>query len=268
MTTNILILGMNRTGVSLGLTMKKSAELIERTGFDPDYSVVKAAIQMGALDRTIESLTAGIKDADIIIYSLPSAQILEVVKAIRSEIKPGCVFIDITPIGHDTFAQLSQALPDPDAFIAWVPALNPKYMLEQDLGPASAHEDLFLNSHVYIAGEINTRPVVLKAGGDLAILAGALPLYTEPDELAGLLALSQDFPRMIATVITRLTTSEPGWNEARKLGGYDFDSISAPLTSFENQGAPEIPLYANRKNLQRLIMMMIQELQQIHATLD
>jgi prephenate dehydrogenase len=268
MTTHILILGLNRTSTSLGMVMKKSADLIERAGFDPDPSAIKKALHLGAMDRTVESLNTGCKDADIILYSLPEGQMLEVIKAIRQDIKPGCVFIDTNPIGHDTFMQVSQVLPDPNAFIAWVPAFNPKYMLEQDAGPASAQEDLFLNSHVYIAGNTNTRPVALNAGGDLAILARALPLFIEPDELAGILALSHDFPRLMATVITRLTTSEPGWNEARKLAGYDFDSLSAPLTSFEDQGTPEIHLHANRKNLQRLIVLMIQELQQIHEYLD
>ncbi len=268
MTTNILILGLNRTSVSLGMTMKKSADLLKRTGFDPDSSAVKSAIQMGALDQTSGSLITGVKDADIIIYALPAGQILDVIKAIRSDIKTGCVFVDANPIGHDTFAQLSQALPDPNSFIAWIPTFNPKHSFEQGHGYADAQIDLFLDSHVFIAGDINTRPVALKAGGDLAILAGALPIYTEPDELAGILALSYDFPRLMAVVITKVSTSEPGWNEARKIAGYDFDSLSAPLTSYENQGTPETPLYTNRRNLQRLIEIMIRELQEIHTSLD
>ncbi len=268
MTTKIQILGMNRISVSLGMTMKKSGDLIERTGFDPDYSLVKTAIQMGAMDRMAGSLTDGGKDADIIIYALPPGQILEVVKIIQADIKPGCVFINLNPIGHDTFAQLSQALPDPNSIIAWVPALNPKYIQEQDSGPDSAHDDLFLNSHVYIAGEINTRPVVLKAGSDLAILSGALPLFIDPDELAGILALSQDFPRLMSVIVTKLITSESGWIEARKIAGYDFEHLSTLLDSLENQGNPGLPLNMNRKHLQRLIVLMIHELQEVHDSLD
>lgn len=268
MTTNVLLLGMNRISMSLGLAMKKSSDLIKRMGFDPDNSILKAALQKGALDQAVESLTAGIKDADIIIYSLSAGQILEVVKSIRTDIKPGCVFIDTNLIGHDTFPQLLQILPDPNAIIAWVPAINPKYMQEVDTGVDSAHEDLFLNSHVYIASDINTRPVALKVGEDLAILGGALPLFIEPDELAGILALSYDFPRLMAAVITKLITSESGWSEARKIAGYDFDNLSAPLTSFEIQSSPENPLYSNRTTLQRLIMIMIQELEQMHSALD
>jgi hypothetical protein len=141
-------------------------------------------------------------------------------------------------------------------------------MQDQDFGPESAHEDLFHNSHVYITGEINTRPAVLSAGSDLAILAGALPLFIDSDELAGISALGQDYPRLMAMTITRLLTSEPGWNEARKIAGFDFDSMSTPLTSFENQGNPEIPLYMNRKHLQRLIVLTIQALRELHDSLD
>lgn len=268
MTTDILFLGLNRTSVSLGLVMKKNADLIRRTGFDPDNSAIKSAIHMGALDQSSKSLMEGVKEADVIIYSLPAGQLLEVIKTIRSDIKPGCVFISINLIGHDTFDQVSQALPDPNAFITWIPALNPNYIAQQEHGADRAQEDLFIGSHVFISGGFNTRPVALKAGNDLAILAGALPIYSDPTELSGILALSHDFPRLMSAVITRLITSEPGWNEARKLAGYDFQSISDALISFENQHYPGVPLYANRKNLQRLIKMAIDELQEMHAALE
>jgi prephenate dehydrogenase len=268
MATKILLMGLNRISTSLGLCFKKGSDLVVCSGFDPEIAVSKAALKLGAVDQITESMSDGVKWADVILYALPSGKMLEVIKSIRPDIKSGCFFVDMNPIGHDTFSQVSEVLPDPKAFIAWVPALNPKYLAEGDSGPESAREDLFQHSHVYIAGDFQTHPEALKLGNDLAKLAGSLPLNIEPQELAGILALSHDFPSLVAAVATRLTTSESGWNEARKLAGFEFNQLSGILSALENQIAPEARFFANRHNLQRLLALMIEELQIIHACLD
>ena len=174
----------------------------------------------------------------------------------------------MNPIGHDTFNQVTRLLPDPKAFIVWIPAVNPKYMLDGESGPASAHEDLFQGGQVYIAGDFETHPETLKLGNDLAELAGAYPINIEPDELAGILALDHDLPLLISALVTGLVTSEPGWNEARKLAGFDFARISSLLEIPENQALPEAQMIANRNNLQRLINKLMVRLSDVRDELD
>jgi len=268
MTTNILFLGINRLSTSLGLVMKKNATNIDRAGYDPDISNIRAAIEAGALDRSVETLSEGVKKADVILYALPTGNMLDVIDSICQDIKRECFFVDLNPIGQDTFSQVAKVLPDPAGFIAWFAALNPKYMVDVESGPDGAQEDLFHDSHVFIAGDVNTHPEALKLGNDLAVLAGAKPLNTEPEELAGILALGLDLPLLISAVTTSLVTSQPGWNEARKLAGFNFDQISRLLESPDNQVTPESRMLVNRKNLQRLLSLMIEQLSQIHADLD
>jgi prephenate dehydrogenase len=268
MTTNILFLGMNRLSTSLGLAMKKNKENLNRMGYDPDVNNTKYAIESGALDRSVEIIAEGAKSADVIIYALPIGNMLEVLDSLRQDLKQGCFIVDLNPIGSDTFNQVSKVLPDPNSFIAWFAALNPKTMMDLESGPRNAQEDLFQGSHVYIAGDFNTHPEALKLGNDLAVLAGALPLNTEPEELAGILALGIDLPLLVSAVTTRLLTSEPGWNEARKLAGLNFNQLSSPLDLPDNQATPDSRMRANRKNLQRLLSLLIDHLSQIHTELD
>jgi prephenate dehydrogenase len=267
MATNLLILGMNRLSASLGLAMKNGND-IHRIGFDPDISNTRAALEAGALDQMVETLSEGVITANVILYALPVGKMVEVIDSIRQDLKPGCYIVDLNPIGQDTFNQIRKVLPDPTRFIAWFAALNPKYMADVESGPGSAQEDLFHNSHVYIAGDTDTHPEALKLGNDLAVLAGAKPLNTEPEELAGILALGVDLPLLISAVTTRLVTSEPGWNEARKLAGFNFDHISRLLESTENQAMPESRIHVNRKNIQRLLSLMIEQLTDIYTALD
>jgi prephenate dehydrogenase len=267
MATNLLILGMNRLSTSLGLVMKNGNN-IHRIGFDPDISNTRAALSAGALDQIVETLSEGVKSADVILYALPIGKMVEVFDSIRQDLKPGCYLVDLNPIGQDTIRQVSKVLPDSTRFIAWFAALNPKYIMDVESGPGGAQEDLFHNSHVYIAGDINAHPEALKLGNDLAVLAGAKPLNTEPEELSGILALGVDLPLLISAVTTGLVTSEPGWNEARKLAGFNFDHISRLLESTENQVTPESRIHINRKNIQRLLSLMIEQLSEIYTSLD
>jgi prephenate dehydrogenase len=267
MATNLLILGMNRISSSLGLVMKNGNNL-HRIGFDPDISRTREALGVGALDQIVESLPEGAKIADVILYALPVGKMVGVIDSIRQDLKSGCYLVDLNPIGQDTFSQVAEVLPDPTRFIAWFAALNPKYVVGIESSPGDAQEDLFHNSHVYIAGDINAHPEALKLGSDLAVLAGAKPLNTEPEELAGILALGVDLPLLVSAVTTGLVTSEPGWNEARKLAGFNFDHFSRLLGSAENQSTPESRIHANRKNIRRLISLMIEQLSEISTSLD
>ncbi len=267
MATNLLILGMNRLSTSLGLVLKNGND-IHRVGFDPDLSNTRAALESGAIDQIVETLIDGVKTADLILFALPAGKMVEILESIRQELKPGCYVVDLNPIGQETFALVSEVLPDPTRFIAWVAALNPKYMADAGTSPRNAQEDLFQSSHVYIAGEINAHPEALKLGTELAILAGAKPLNTDPEELAGIIALGIDLPLLISAVTTLLVTNEPGWNEARKLAGYNFEHLSSLLESTDNQATPESRIHVNRKNIQRLINLMIDQLVEIHASLD
>ncbi|MBN2258520.1 MAG: prephenate dehydrogenase/arogenate dehydrogenase family protein [Anaerolineaceae bacterium] len=268
MVTKILILGMTRVSTSLGLCLQKSGEMVVRSGFDPEIAATKTAYQMGAIDQIADSLSDGVQWADVILYALSPGKMFEIVKSIRSNIQSGCITVDINPIGQDTFSRMTELLPDPKAFIAWVPAINPKYLSDMDFSPVNAQEDLFQNSHIYIAGDINTHPEAIKLGNDLAILVGAKPLNIEPLELAGILALSHDFTSLIAAVAIQLVTSEPGWNEARKIAGFEFDHLSGILAAIQTRSIPEAQISDNRSNIQRMLEIYIQALQQIHSSLE
>jgi prephenate dehydrogenase len=268
MTTNILFLGMNRISTSLGLAMRKNMENLKRTGFDPEIANTRIAVQAGALDQSCEHPNAYVNDADVILYALPAGQMVDLIGKISQDIKRGCFVVTMNPIGHDTFNQVVRLLPDPKAFIAWVPAINPKYIQDGESGPGSAREDLFHGSHVYVAGDFQTHPEALKLGNDLAELASSYPINIEPEELAGILALDHDLPLLVSAITTSLITSEPGWNEARKLAGFDFARFSSLLELPENQALPETQMIANRMNLQRLLNKLIEQLSDIHGELD
>jgi prephenate dehydrogenase len=268
MTTNILFLGMNRISTSLGLAMKKNSEKLFRIGYDPDLANTRTATQSGALDQSVEDPKAGVINADVILYALPPGKMMDIIGMISQDFKPGCFFVDMNPIGHDTFSQVAKLLPDPRAFIAWVPAVNPIYLLEGTSDPGSAQVDLFNNSHIYIAGDFNTHPEAIKLGSDLAILANAKPINIEPDELAGILALVHDLPLLVSALVTGLITSESGWNEARKLAGTDFARFSSLLESPDYQILPGVQIIANRRNVQRLLTETIEQLSNLRSELD
>jgi prephenate dehydrogenase len=267
MTTDILFLGLNRISTSLGLAMKSNENII-RTGYDPEPGNMQTALQAGAIDQAVQDPKSGVNAADVILYALPPGRLVEVIKMISPEIKHGCFIVDMNFIGHETFNQVVKHLPDPKAFIVWIPAINPKYMSDGLSSPENAQVDYFHGGHVYVAGDYETHPEALKLGNDLAKLAGSYPINIEPEELAGIVAITHDLPLLISALVTNLVANEPGWNEARKLAGVDFARLSSLLEIPENQLFPERQMISNRNNLQRLINKAMEQLSDIRDTLE
>ena len=61
------------------------------------------------LIKSVETLSEGIKTANVILYALPAGKMGEVFDSIRQDLKPGCYIVDLNPIGQDTFNLASKS---------------------------------------------------------------------------------------------------------------------------------------------------------------
>jgi prephenate dehydrogenase len=97
MAVQITIVGLGQIGTSIGLALAGKQELIYRVGHDREIGIARRAEKMGALDKVVANLPAAVREADIVMLSLPVDQIRDTLTIIKEDLKAGAVVMDTSP---------------------------------------------------------------------------------------------------------------------------------------------------------------------------
>ena len=84
---NVTILGLNRTGLSVGLALKQSSAALEITGYDENREVLNQAQKMGAVDKTQWKIINAVAEADIIVVSVTATQLEQTLRVIGQDLQ-------------------------------------------------------------------------------------------------------------------------------------------------------------------------------------
>jgi prephenate dehydrogenase len=231
-------------------------DLVRRVGNDRELGIARQAEKMGAIDQVMLNLPSLARQADLVVLAVPVDEVRETLKVIAPDLREGAVVVDTSP----TQAGLSwsaEILPPNRHFIGWKPALNPAYLDLSSTGVEAARADLFKNSLVFITSSPGADPQAVKLASDLTTLLGAKPLFADPDEMEGLIAISLLLPQLAAAALLNTALSQPGWNEARKLAGQPFAEASAPVTSLDEMKHLGQAALLNHQNATRLLDNLI-----------
>ncbi len=87
MTVQITLIGTGRVGTSMGLALSKETSQLFRVGHDRQPARSAAAQKMGALDKVHLNLHAAVKEADIVVLSIPVDEIYETLSLIAEDLK-------------------------------------------------------------------------------------------------------------------------------------------------------------------------------------
>ncbi len=250
MKINLSVIGLDRTGVSVGLALgKKSAEM-QRAGFDLDPKKIEEAKKYQAFEQLTVKLIDAVKMADLVLVDLPLDEVQDLFTNIFTWIKKDAVLIYFSALPSKVADWARQLLPESVYFVALTACINPKYI--EDLDQSTPHADLFENSQMLISHLPSIPPKVIQIAADLTDLIGATPCFADLAEVDGLQTIAQFLPRISAAAVMDEVVNEPGWKDARKLAGDDLANTTRLLNSIldENQGQV---LIDNQENSLRVI---------------
>ena len=71
----VMIIGMDQIGASIGLALAGAEGEVRRLGHDADKSRAKSALEAGAIDEIVSSPRRSIKALDLLILSLPTGEV-------------------------------------------------------------------------------------------------------------------------------------------------------------------------------------------------
>ncbi|MBN1450945.1 MAG: prephenate dehydrogenase [Anaerolineales bacterium] len=257
MTVQITIVGLGQIGASAGLALAEHKSLLHRVGHDKEPEVAKKAQKMGAVDDIKFNLPSAVREAKIVLLSLPAHEMRATLEAIALDLPEGAVVMDTAPVKEAVAKWAQEILPEGRYYIGLAPAINPLYLQRSEIGVDAATADLFKNGLISLNALPGTPGEAVKLASDLIHLLGAAPLYGDMVETDGLMASTHLVPQLLAVALLNAIVDQPGWSDARKLAGRPFATLTSAAADQGGFEALTEAALLNQKNVTRVLDILI-----------
>jgi prephenate dehydrogenase len=191
--------------------------------------VEREALKLGVADKMEHNLPRAVQDAKVVVLSIPVSQVRETLEFIAPDLKKGTLVLDTTPIKADVQKWAKEILPEGCHFVGLVPAINPEFMHDFQSGLTAARPDLFSNSLFLIDAAYGTPEEAVITAIDFVRLLGAEVVLADPMESDGLMSAAHILPQLVAASLLNATIDQPGWQDARKMAGRAYATVTAGL---------------------------------------
>ncbi len=229
MTVQITIVGLGQLGASVGLALGKRRNDIHRVGHDISPEIAKKAQKIGAVDDVKYNLPAAVREANIVLLSLPVNEIRATLEVIAPDLPEGAVVMDTAPVQTAVSEWAQEILPEGRYYVGLVPAINPIYLHRIELGVDAAEEDLFDDGVVMLGTLPGVPEEAVNVATDLIEVLGRDAVFADISETDGLMASAHIVPQLVAAGLLNAVVDQPGWKEARKLAGRPFAALTSAL---------------------------------------
>lgn len=253
MTLQLTIIGLDQTGVSFGLALGSVKDKLVRIGHDPAQKRNNKIETLGAFDKIHFRMNEAVRDADIILLSLPADQVEATLKELAEDVKIGAIVIDTSRTILAASQWAAQYLPSGVHFISMIPTINGLYLRDGAHDAKKAHDDLFANCEMVIATTTETHADAMKMASEITIITGAHACLTDVYEADGLFARIDMMPKLASAAVLLATLDQPGWSDARKLASKAFAQTTDTIQLFNELVNPSAELVNNRENVIRAL---------------
>lgn len=261
---SVAILGLKRTGASIGLALKrhntkKSANSFHIEGYDTSPDVAKKAEEMGAVDKIDRHPEALVRDKDIVVITLPHGEVERAYEVIALSLRPGAVILDMSPLPIAALKFAKDNLPEDAHVVCVAPIVNHKYLFEGTDEVARASEDFFDNGTIYIMPSVRCIKEAITLATDFAAILGAEPKYYDPAEYDSLITATEALPSLLGVVLFHALNQSAGWSDIQRLTNPGFGMLTRYLFDTHPDDLRRLWLGSNATFL-RYIDVMIEEL--------
>jgi prephenate dehydrogenase len=260
MSVQITIVGLGQIGSSIGLALKAHNVNVHRMGHDKDPQAAKESQKAGAVDDVKYNLPASIREAKIVILALPLAAMQETLKLIAPDLQEGTLVLDTAPAKATVAAWAQELLPPGRFYIGLTPAINPDYLHGTEFGVRAARADLFERGLMVVNAPRGTPGNVFNLAMEFVNLLGAMPLLMDTAEADGIFSAMHVLPQLASAALLDATVDSPGWQEARKLAGRPYATVTAGSAYHDDVLSLGEGAISNRENIVRLLNSYITSL--------
>lgn len=261
MSIQVTIIGLGQVGGSVGLALGKHGSALHRVGHDKDPQTARAAEKKGVVDEVKFNLPASVREARLVLLSLPLGEVRSTLEVIAPDLPEGAVIVDTSPAQKAVAAWAAELLPAGRYYIGLAPAVNARYLHSIEFGLAASQADLFENSVVMLDAPPHTPEEAVRLAADFVRLWGATPIYGDLEETDGLMSKTHLLPQLTAAALLNALVDQPGWHDARKLAGRPFSMLAAALAYQDEIKSLTDAALLDRENVTRALDLLMASLQ-------
>lgn len=265
MPVQITIIGLGQVGGSIGMALAGHSDSVLCVGHDKDFSVERAALQKGAIQKAEHNLPRAVADARLVVLAIPVSQMRETLQFIAPDLMPGTVVVDTIPVKSEVAKWARELLPQHAYHVGIVPTIAAEYLHETDRGLDSAHADLFKNSTFLVDAAFGVPGEAAQLVTNFISLLGANSMITETLEADGLMASTYLLPQLASAALVNATVRQPGWLEARKVAERAYHASTTMTDDAETLA--QLALH-DRQNMMRVLNAMIQSLAELRDAIE
>lgn len=228
----IAIVGLGRTGASLGLALKRWINsprdrnedqqlTFEIVGFDYDVDVQKSATKAKAVDQAHWSLSDTVAGAGLIVLAVPIRELREAMQDIAPHLSAGAVVTDTTPYKQQTMAWVSDYLPDHVTYVGGHPILTTAEIHED--APSA---DLFKGCTYAIFPQAEAEPNSIDIVVGMVQAIEAVPYFPDIVEHDAQIAATSLLPALASVSLMHAVTIGAGWRDLKGFASGDLVDLT------------------------------------------
>lgn len=262
MPVQITIIGLGQVGSSIGLALAGQPN-IRRVGHDKNYEIGRLAQKNGAIDEFKINLPASVREANVVILSLPLSEMRDTLGHIAQDLQEGTVVLDTAPAKTTVATWFDEMIPQGRYYVGLAPAMGAGYLHGTDLGVESARADLFAKGLFVVNAPHGTPGEAVRLATDLVSLLGAYSMISDSIEADGLLASTHILPQLASAALLDATVDQPGWAEARKVAARPYATATAAVAYHDEAKSLSEAAVVNRENTVRVLDAYIASLRKL-----
>jgi prephenate dehydrogenase len=222
----ITIVGTGLIGGSLGMAIR-AAKLrgLEVVGHDANRGAANQAEKIGALDRAEHNLPRAVSGASMVVIAVPVLSVREVMQQIAPDLAEGAVVTDTTSTKAHVMSWAKDMLPDHVSFVGGHPMAG-----KETGGIENAEADLFRGKAYCVCPAVDATESAVRSVMGLARLAGAEPMFVDPEEHDIYAAAVSHLPLMVSTAMFSMLRNSPAWPDMGMMASSGFTDATR-LTS-------------------------------------
>lgn len=225
----ITIVGLDRKTVSIARALKNSTEGLTIVGHDRHRELAqKVKDELGALDRVEWNLVNAAATADILILSIPLAELENTLLVIGAEVQPHTLVLDLAPSKGQSLRWANKHLKR-GHYVGVAPVLSATYLNDGRDEAEAATADLFRNSVFCLMPSPRADPKAVETAVNFGYLLGATPYFVDPMEYDSLAQGIETLPGLLAAAQFSALQKSTGWRDMLRFANSSFALSTQPL---------------------------------------
>jgi prephenate dehydrogenase len=258
----VTLVGVGLLGGSLGLALKQRRLAGCVHGFVRRESSVSECLGQGAVDEAGLDLARAVRDADLVVFCTPIAQMRSLAEAMAPLLKKGALVTDVGSVKGTVVADLEPLVHHAGGeFVGSHPMAG-----SERTGVAEARSDLFEKALCVVTPTDRSSPEAVGRIEALWRSVGGITMTLNPDLHDELVSRSSHLPHVMAAELARYVLN-PAWpKEQAALCANGFRDTTRIAS-----GSPEMwrdICLANRRHLDRALETFLQDLAAFRALLN